>query len=290
MNPVQCTHLLIAAEMRVIAMCVVSLFVSGCISLNTVRSEDEFSAAPDLSRVCAYAWKTGEVLFRAENVISYKWGAPSAFGYGATLTKVEELTAGCPRPQPERAANLSVYYLEHASKAYGVAVALPMAFLAGFTLGTMPFPFVRNYVACVQATSEDGLNRFAIAEGSITSLENVWGSSDSKKHKGHTETLERRARLMQDLTGQAWHKLWLLQAENLGGEDCRQKLGAIAGRLEPRSPQTDAVAPNVGADRDRQEAVEPRRGPVDIPSDASDAFINCVANGERQWAYRSKCD
>ena len=168
-------HLLITAGTRVIALCAVSLFLNGCISVNSVRSEDEFSAAPDLSRVCAYAWKTGEVLFRAENVYSYSWGSPVAFGYGATLTNVERLTSGCPRPQPQRTANLSVYYLEHANKVYGYGVALPLAFLTGLTLGTVPVPFMRNYVACVQATSADGMNRFAIAEGSISLLQNTWG-------------------------------------------------------------------------------------------------------------------
>jgi len=273
--------------MRLIALCTVSLFASGCISLNSVQSEEEFFAPPDLSRACAYAWQTGEVLFRAENVISYNWGPPGAFGYGATLTHVDQLTSGCLRPRPERTANLSVYYVEHASKTYTYAVMLPMAYLWGLTLGTMPVPLFRSYVACVQVTSADGLNRFAIAEGNISSVQNVWGGSNTRHHQGKTETTERRAKLLQDLTSQAWHKLWLLQAENLGAEDCRQKLEAIIGRSESRGQQTDAIASDLGSNRVGQERVEPRRNPIQMPSDD---FVNCVASGERQWTYRSKCD
>lgn len=281
MSSVAHRRLLCTAGMRLITLCTVSLFVSGCISLNSVQSEQEFSAPPDLSRVCSYAWQTGEVLFRAENVTSFSWGSPGAFGYGATLAHVEQLATGCPRPQPERTAKLSVYYLEHESKAYGYAVGLPAAFLTGLTLGTMPVPWVRNYVACVQTTSADGLNRFAIAEGSITSLQNTWGGINMRHHQ------ERRAKLLQDLTSQAWHKLWLLQAENLGAEDCSQKLEAIVGRSESRGQQTDAIAPDIRSNRVGHAHGEPQSNPIHTPSDD---FVNCVASGKRQWTYRSKCD
>ena len=227
-------HSLVTTVMRLVAICAVSLAVSGCISLNTVQSEGSPSAPPDLSRVCAYSWNNGETLLRTENLISYGWASPASFGYGATLPHVEQLTANCPIPRPERTANLSVYYLEHSSKVYNAAVLAPLILASGYTLGIAPVPFFRNYVACVQTTSPDGLNRFAIAEGSISTLANVWGQSNTRHYQGKTETFALRAKLLQDLTSQAWHKLWSLQDENLGAEDCRHRLEAMVGRSESR--------------------------------------------------------
>jgi hypothetical protein len=60
---------------------------------------------------------------------------------------------------------------------------------------------------------------------------------------------------------------------------------AIAWSKPPQ--QTGAVTPNIGSDRVGQEHVERRRNPIETPGDD---FVNCVANGERQWTYRSKCD
>lgn len=36
-----------------------------------------------------------------------------------------------------------------------------------------------------------------------------------------------------------------------------------------------------------QEHSEPRSNPVQVPSED---FVNCLASGERQWTYRSRCD
>lgn len=226
-------HLLITTGRRLIALCAASLAVSGCISINSVKSEEAFSAPPDLSRVCAYSWNMGETLLRTENIISYGWAPPGSFGYGATLPHIEQLTSSCPIPGPERTANLSVYYLEHASKVYNAVVLAPLFFGSAYaTLGIAPVPYFRNYVACVQTTSPDGLNRFAIAEGSVSSLANVWGQSNTRHHQGKTEMFDLRAKLLQDLTSQAWHKVWQLDAENLDAEGCRQRLETMVGRPE----------------------------------------------------------
>ena len=229
MSQVSRGHSPIAAVLRPLALGVASLLVGGCISLNSVQSEKQLSTPPDLSRMCAYSWKKGEALFRAENILSYDWGPPSAFGYGAVLSGVEKLASGCPDTEPRPPAEVSVYYLEYASKLYGWAVVVPTALLSVFTIGITPVPVARNYVACVQATSSDGLDRVAIAEGSISSLENVWGGIDWRFAKGKTERTQRRVQLMQDLTSQAWHKLWREQDDNLGAQNCTHKLEAIAG-------------------------------------------------------------
>lgn len=226
-------QLLITAGRRLIALCAVSLAVSGCVSINSVKSEEAFSAPPDLSRVCAYSWNIGETLLRTENIISYGWASPRSFGYGATLPHIERLTSGCPIPGPDRTANLSVYYLEHTSKVYNAAVLAPLMLGSMYaTLGIAPVPSFRNYVACVQTTSPDGLNRFAIAEGSVTSLGNIWGQGNSRHHQGKTEMFNLRAKLLQDLTSQAWHKLWQLDAENLDTGGCRHRLETMVGRSE----------------------------------------------------------
>jgi hypothetical protein len=247
-------HVLITTGLRHIALCAVSLVISGCISINSVKSEEAFSAPPDASRACAYSWNIGETLLRTENIISYGWASPRSFGYGATLPHIEQLASSCPFPRPERTANLSVYYLEHSSKVYNTFVLVPLFFGSVYTLGIAPIPHFRNYVACVQTTSADGLGRFAIAEGSISSLANVWGQSNTRHHQGKTAMFDLRAKLLQDLTNQAWHKLWQLDTENLGTEGCRHRVEAMVGRSESRNQKSDAIARDLSMDR-----VEPKR-------------------------------
>lgn len=294
-------HSLIATGIRLIAWCAVSLAVSGCISLNSVKSEEAFSAPPDLSRVCDYSWTIGETLLRTENIISYGWASPASFGYGATLPHVDQLASSCPVPRPERTANLSVYYLEHVSKAYNAFVLMPLFYGSMYTLGVAPIPFFRNYVACVQTTSADGLDRLAIAEGSISTLGNVWGTSNTPHHQGKTEMFELRVKLLQDLTSQAWHKLWQLDAENPGAGGCRHALEAMVGRSESHAHKSDAIARDVSMARFEPERRSSQAITTQLPNEDylgcvtrgagnCDDLVNCVANGERQWTNRSKCD
>ena len=292
----------ITTGMRLIALCAASFAISGCISINSVKSEEAFSAPPELSRVCAYSWTIGETLLRTENIISYGWASPASFGYGATLPHIEQLASSCPIPWPERTANLSVYYLEHSSKVYNAFVLVPLFFGSVYTtLGIAPIPYFRNYVACVQTTSADGLGRFAIAEGSISSLANVWGQSNTRHHQGKTEMFDLRAKLLQDLTSQAWHKLWQLDAENLDAEGCRQRLETMVGRSESRDHKSDAIALDASADRveanlsaSQEITTRPQNEDylicVTRGVGKCDDLVNCVANGERQWTNRSKCD
>ncbi|HSC96597.1 MAG TPA: hypothetical protein VLC73_16670 [Burkholderiales bacterium] len=294
-------HVLITTGVRHIALCAVSLVISGCISINSVKSEETFSAPPDTSRVCAYTWNIGETLLRTENIISYGWASPRSFGYGATLPHIEQLGSSCPFPRPERTANLSVYYLEHANKLYNTFVLTPLFFGSLYTLGIAPIPYFRNYVACVQTTSADGLGRFAIAEGSISTLGNVWGMGNTRHHQGKTEMIALRAKLLQDLTSQAWHKLWQLDAENLGAEGCRHRIETMVGRSESRNHKSDAITLDlsmnrVESDRSASQAIATQPLNEDYLTCVTrgvgkcDDLVNCVANGERQWTNRSKCD
>ncbi|MGH8443383.1 MAG: hypothetical protein ACRETF_10840, partial [Nevskiaceae bacterium] len=196
------------------------LLTCGCVSLNSVSSETRFAAPPDPARPCAYAWQTGEVLFRSANVRSFVSGPPAVFGNGAMDAPGRGLVMRCPTHRPARNANVSVYYLQYAHKAYDW-LTLPMIAAAGYSGGLVPLPTFRHYVVCLEATSDEGLARYAMARGSIDSLQNVWGAQlDREPLKGS----DRVAKMLQDLTSQAWHKLWLLERENLGAEDCQQKL------------------------------------------------------------------
>ena len=207
----------------------VPFLLAGCVSMHSIRTEDEYSAARDIPAACGYAWETGDVLFRAEYVVSYRWGEPAAFGYGLRL-HVAELPAKCPEPRVPGApaAKVSAHFIEYGNKVYGWVTVLPLAFYVGLTVGFGPFPSFRSYAVCVQVTG-DGLDRSAIAEGSISSLENVWGGSDTKQRQGRQETLARRSLVMKDLATQAWHKLWLAPAADPGGKSCSERLDAIAG-------------------------------------------------------------
>jgi len=129
----------------------------------------------------------------------------------------------------------------------GTVVASPVLVLVSHaSLGAIPFPVSRNYVACVEAVSPEGLNRFALAEGSITAVSNIWSSWGHDQlpadHIG-TRWDEQGAKLFKDLTDQAWHKLWLLEAENLGFEGCRYRLESMFGKPGLQGP-TEAVAPD----------------------------------------------
>jgi hypothetical protein len=205
--------LLMTRGMRVIALCAGSLLVNGCIStsFNLVQSERESSAPPD-PRMCAYAWKPD----------------------GAFQARAEQLASSCPSPRPERTAALSVYMVEGRNKPFAWVVSLPMAALSYWTLSLLPVLLLDDYVVCVQAASADGLNRLAIAEGSIVSLQN-----GLMFKKGKAEPEPGNVGLMRDdLTSESWRKLWLPQGENSGTENCAQKVAAI------RLTRKDTVAPS----------------------------------------------
>jgi hypothetical protein len=267
----------LAASLSAIALWAMAALVSGCVSVNSVTSEEQFLTPPDPSQVCAYAWKADEVLFRAENVYSYHWAAPSAFGYGDIDGYAAELWRACDQRRSPDVARLSLYYLEYGSKVYGHTMRIPMALITGLSLGTMPLPFFRSYTVCAEANLPHGQKRLAMAEGSVSTLANIWGMGNSKYNEGETEAKERRARLMRDLASQAWHKLWLADGQATGTESCRHRLETLIGRAEASEGVSGAKAP----------ARLPEQNKVESPSDD---FVNCASGGKRQWTYRSSCD
>jgi hypothetical protein len=198
--------------------------LGGCVSLQWTSSETQFSEASESAPICEYAWQRGEVLFRAENVYSYSWGTPEAFGYSEVTAGVDELLSQCRAGDAAKSATLSVYFLEHANKAVSLGSAT-MVTLSAYTLGTMPIPAWRSYVACVEINPLGGPRRTAIAEGSVTTMQNVWGFERTDDERAV------RGKVMQDLARQAWHKVWL-QPPGEPGENCRRRLEAMIGRVE----------------------------------------------------------
>jgi hypothetical protein len=220
MTPVQFT-----AAMKTIGWCITALTLTGCISMHSMKTESEFSAPPVNPKVCNYDWQVDMVLSRAEYVWRHDWKAPDGFGNGAATPRIDQLAAACPQPPPARPAKVSAYYLEHGNKVYGWTSRIVAKALWIPTLGTLPLPLSTQFVTCIQTTSDDGLSRYAITEGEISTLVNIWGVGP----RFGAERAERTSKLLADLTTQAWAKMWLLEAENLGAEDCRSKLDALAG-------------------------------------------------------------
>ena len=214
-----------SAALRTIAGCIVVLTLTGCISMHSMKTESEFSAPPVNPKVCNYDWQVDKVLSRAEYVWRHDWRAPDGFRYGAATPSIDQLAAACPQPRPPRPANVSAYYLEHGSKVRGWMTQTLGRALMLATLYTLPLPLSTQFIVCIQATSDDGLSRYAITEGEISTLTNVWGVGP----RFGNEKAQRTSILLQDLTSQAWAKMWLHDTENLGAEDCRHKLDSIAG-------------------------------------------------------------
>lgn len=143
---------------------------------------------------------------------------PPNYRRKAPILNAEQLTSDCTGPQPERTATLSTYYAIRENYLVSI-IGASVGVVSVFTAGILPFPWSKSYDVCVEATSEDGLNRFAAAEGNLYLLWNWWAFGFRSDDLDAVAT-----KLMNDLTNQAWQKMWLLQGENLGDEDCRRTL------------------------------------------------------------------
>jgi hypothetical protein len=265
------------------AWCALAISLTGCVSLHSVRSEQKFSAPPVNADVCNYDWQVGPVLFRAEGAVSYPWDTLHRFGHPNTGPHVKQLAASCPRPSPARPATVSVYYLEHVNKTYHWSLLSAGRLVWAASLGTVPLPLFWNYAACVQVRSPDGLNRFAIAHGEISSVANLWGDGLGRDNIRSARS-QRISSLLQDLTSQAWTKLWLEPTENLGAEDCRSRLDVLAGREPSKAPQSEV---SDGGFDVKFEQSDRRENP---PKPTADEWVSCFTQGERKWTPRSQCD
>ena len=268
-----------AFALRCATWCALALSLTGCVSLHSIRSEQEFSAPPVNADVCNYDWQVGQVLFRAEGAVSYPWDTLQSFGHPSTVPHVEQLAASCPRPSPARPATVSVYYLGHVNKTYHWSLISAGRLVWAASLGTVPLPLFWNYAACVQVTSPDGLSRFAIVNGKISSVANLWGRDNSKSARS-----QRISSLLQDLTSQAWTKVWLEPTENLGAEDCRNRLDVLAGREPSKAPQSEVS--DGGFDVKFQQS-DRRENPA---KPTEEEWVSCFKQGERKWTPRSQCD
>ena len=229
--------------LRCATWCALALSLTGCVSLHWVRSEKKFSELPAHATACDYDWQLGQVLFRAGWAPSYGWEPPERRGHGALVAHVTQLTSGCTAPDSARRATVSVYTQEHV-RAYPDILAFSAYLVTLYSLGTVPFPFFRVHAACVHVTAPDGLNRTAVAQGKIWSLGNFWGmlSDDGIGPQAKGGMPQRTSDQLQDLTNQAWTKLWLSPAETEGTEDCQQQLDVLAGREPHKAPRTDVPA------------------------------------------------
>jgi hypothetical protein len=231
--------------LRCATWCALALSLTGCVSLHWVRSEKEFSEPPANAAACDYDWQLGQVLFRAGWQPSHGWEPPERRGHGALVAHVTQLTSGCTAPESARRATVSVYTQEHV-RSYPDILAISAYLVSLYSLGTVPLPSFRVHAACVHVTSPDGLNRTAVAQGKIWSLDNIWGDGGigPQAKRGMPQ---RTSNQLQDLTSQAWTKLWLSPAGTEGTEACQQRLDVLAGREPSKAPQAEAPAADADA-------------------------------------------
>ena len=242
--------------LRCATWCALALSLTGCVSLHWVRSEKEFSKPPANAAACDYDWQLGQVLFRAGWAPSYGWEPPERRGHSALVAHATQLTSGCTAPEPARRGTVSVYTQRHV-RSYPEILGFSAYLVTLYSLGTVPLPSFHVHAACVHVTSPDGLNRTAVAQGKIWSLGNVWGmlSDGGTGPEAKRGMAQRTSNQLQDLTNQAWTKLWLSPAETHGTQDCQQQLDVLAGREPSKAPQ--AEAPAAGADAHLPPIVSP---------------------------------
>lgn len=207
------------------------LLLGGCIASYSIRHEAPIDAMPDAALVCRYNWSADEPLFRSENLLSYQWGPASNFGHRDLAGTLQDLTGACPNSisadKPE--ARLSAHALRHVNKYTRGALALPMLFAMGYSLGFMPIPMTDYFAVCLEITSPAGLHRTAIAQGQLDRFVNVWGSSNTRYHQGKDEQRQKVDEVMRELTVHAWRKAWLYApGEPSPIINCRDALDAIA--------------------------------------------------------------
>ncbi len=207
------------------------LLLSGCVAIYNTRHEEPIQAAPDAALVCRYNWSADEPLFRSENIYSYQWAPASSFGHHDLAAALQDLTNACPNSiSADRLdAKISTYTLRHVNKFNRGAMALPMAFAMGYTLGFIPIPMTDYFAVCLEITSPDGLHRTAVAQGQLDRFINVWGSSNHRYKQGKDEQRRKVDDVMRELTVHAWHKAWLPARDQPGPiVSCGDELDAIA--------------------------------------------------------------
>lgn len=208
-----------------------TLLLSGCVATYNTRHEEPIQAAPDAALVCRYNWSADEPLFRSENIYSYQWAPASNFGHHDLAAALRDLTSTCPdSTSAERPdAKISAHALRHASKFNRGAMAIPMAYATGLTLGFMPIPLTDHFAVCLDLTSPDGLHRTAVAQGQLDRFINMWGSSNHRYNQGKDEERQKLDQVMRELTVHAWRKAWIPSRGEPGPiVSCRDELDAIA--------------------------------------------------------------
>jgi len=207
------------------------LLLSGCIASYSIRHEEPIQAAPDSALVCRYNWSADEPFFRSENIYSYQWAPASNFGHHDLAAALRDLTSACPNSiSADRLdAKISAHALRRASKFNRGAMALPMAYATGLTLGFMPIPLTDHFSVCLDITSQDGLHRTAVAQGQLDRFINMWGSSNHRYNQGKDEQRQKLDQVMRELTVHAWRKAWLpAPGEPSPVINCRDELDWIA--------------------------------------------------------------
>lgn len=216
------------------------LLLSGCIASYGIQHEDPIEETPDAALVCRYNWSADEPFFRSENIYSYQWAPASQFGHHDFAAALRDLTGACPAPDsadgPE--ARISAHALRHANKFNRGAMAIPMAYATGFTLGFLPIPFTDYFAVCLEITSPDGLRRAAIAQGQLNRFANMWGSSNHRYRQGKDEQKQKLDLVIREVTVQAWRKAWVPAQD--GSQvilACRDELDAIANGTARKEAQ-----------------------------------------------------
>jgi len=216
-----------------LALPVFCLQASCAVSTYTLQSESRFTEVPDLSEACSHQWRDGGALYRHY----HGWemaGLDGAWAYSSWPQFVDGLQSRCAGARNPVASEASIrgYFAQiydlPREPADRATMAVPVMILNAASFGNAPITRTTHYAACLE-TSSGAQSRSAVAKGILERTVNAWGRSRDEERK-HI------LKLTNDLTTQAWHKLWVAGGTLPTGTHCRTALDAMysgAARPDP---------------------------------------------------------
>lgn len=200
--------------------------LGACVADYKLYAEDQFNAPSDLSESCRYQWVAEKSFYRLDDTRHHGWGDARLQGQASLQPYLKQLTAKCAGRPPSTGAQaqVSAHALEYVNWGKRNAMAIPAGLLNLITIGYAPLEMSNHFAVCVEANFPDGPRRAAMAQGTLDAVTNVWGAMESPIHPGGSLRRASREQLLQQLTQQAWHKLWIRGQTLAEGSTCRATL------------------------------------------------------------------
>ena len=190
-----------------VLMAQVLIFASGCVSHYSFQPHASVQVPASLPDHCRYSFSVSVLRRTMTGFGATPWDR-DAGDYHSNVSMQELMDACPPGDTPRIDGHIAAYYLIYSTRTSRWLAWLTGMYLFSTTLGLMPQPDGFHYITCLELTAVDGLQRKGIASGTFKVFDNVWGSGDTRFHKGETRRVERQDEAWQMLTEQAWYRAW----------------------------------------------------------------------------------